>query len=317
LTIFTDGLAWIAPLKKMRGQEGGMGGGRNRLFAALLVGALTAAAWAPEPVVAQTLPAMKFVTASLVSPATAVTHYGTATTHTNSLAGVPGFGATAPEIVETARALKNNPDTIFDFVHDQVQTEYAFGERKGPVGALIDKSGTPFDQNVLFVNLARQAGYSARYQIGPVTMTQAAFAAWSGVSDLGAACRMLSSGGIPASFLPTNPPANCQTSGSFTSVTLLHVWSQVQIGGTWYAYDPSFKTYSGPTPVNLISASGFTSGAAASAAATGISSGTQGGASYIKNASESSLSTYLTTTGTTLLNWLKANASIRPSIPTR
>src|SRR5579859_6517843 len=80
--------------QKMRGQEGGMGGGRIRLFAALFVGALAAVAWAPKPVLAQTLPAMKFVTASLVSPAAAVTHYGTATTHTNSLAGVPGFGAT-------------------------------------------------------------------------------------------------------------------------------------------------------------------------------------------------------------------------------
>src|SRR5580658_515658 len=93
---------------------------------------------------------------------------------------------------------------------------------KGAVGTLIDKSGTPFDQNVLFVSMVRQAGYSAQYQIGQVTMTSAAFTAWTGVSDLGAACRMLSSGGIPASFAPTNPPANCQTSGSFTSVTILH-----------------------------------------------------------------------------------------------
>jgi RHS repeat-associated protein len=255
----------------------------------------------------QTLPAMKFVTAPLVSPSTAQTYYGTATTHTYSLAGVAGFGATPPEIVETARALKNNPDTIFDFVHDQIEAEYAFGERKGPIGALIDKSGTPFDQNVLFVNLVRQAGYAAQYQIGQVTMTAAQFANWTGVTDVGAACRMLSSGGIPASFAPTNPPSTCAASGSFTSVTLLHIWSQVQIGGTWYAYDPSFKTYAGPTPVNLISASGLVSGAAATAAATGMSSGTTSGANYIKNASESTLNTFLVARGAQLLTYLKAN----------
>src|ERR1700722_6501363 len=72
---------------------------------------------------AQTLPAMKFVTALLVSPSTATPHFGSATTHTNSLNGVSGFGATAPEIVETARALKNDPDQIFDFVHNQIETE--------------------------------------------------------------------------------------------------------------------------------------------------------------------------------------------------
>jgi YD repeat-containing protein len=251
---------------------------------------------------------MAFVTAPLQTPSAAQTYYGAATTHTNSLAGVSGFGATPPEIVETARALKNNPDAIFDFVHDQIQTEFAFGERKGPVGALIDKWGTPFDQNVLFVNLVRQAGYTAQYQIGQVTMTQAAFTAWTGVSDLGAACRLLSSGGIPATFSPS-APSNCATSGAFTSVTLLHIWSQVNIGGTLYAYDPSFKTYAGPTPVNLVTASGFTAGASATAAASGMTSGTQGGANYIKAANETSLGSYLTTTGTTLLNWLKANAS--------
>jgi RHS repeat-associated protein len=261
--------------------------GRLAFALALSLGLIDTAAGRAE---AQTLPSMQFVTASLVAPATAQTYYGSATTHTNSLSGVSGFGATPPEIVETARALKGNPDTIFDFVHDQVQTEFAFGERKGPIGTLIDKSGTPFDQNVLFVNLVRQAGYSAQYQIGQVTMTAQAFTNWTGVSDLGAACRMLSSGGIPASFSPS-APANCQASGSFTSVTILHIWSQVNIGGTWYAYDPSFKTYSGPTPVNLISASGFTSGASASAAASGMSSGSTSGVNYIQNVNEGSLKT--------------------------
>ncbi|HEY1561943.1 MAG TPA: RHS repeat-associated core domain-containing protein [Caulobacteraceae bacterium] len=281
--------------------------GRLGSSALVLTIALTLAAFVCGETSAQTLPAMKFVTAPLVSPSAAQTYYGSATAHTYSLAGVSGFGVVAPEIVETARALKNNPDTIFDFVRNGVETEFAFGERKGPIGTLIDKSGTPFDQNALFVDLVQQAGYPARYQIGQVTMTQAAFAAWTGVSDLGAACRLLSSGGIPASFTPS-APSTCATSGAFTSVTLLHVWSQVQIGGTWYYYDPALKTYAtDKTPVNLISASGLVSGGAASAAATGMTSGTSGGANYIQNLSNTSLNTYLTGLGTTLLAYLKAN----------
>lgn len=281
--------------------------GRLGSSALVLTIALTLVSFLPCNTSAQTLPAMKFVTAPLVTPSTAQTYYGSATTHTYSLSGVTGFGAIAPEIVETARALKNNPDTIFDFVHNGVETEFAFGERKGPIGTLIDKSGTPFDQNVLFVDLVKQAGYAARYQIGQVTMTEANFAAWAGVSDLGAACRLLSSGGIPATFTPS-APSTCATSGAFTSVTFLHAWSQVQIGGTWYYYDPAFKTSAtDKTPVNLISASGLVSGGASSAAATGMTSGTSGGAPYIKNLNNTSLNTYLTGLGTTLLSSLKAN----------
>jgi len=275
----------------------------------LALAAVTFAAVGVREARAQTLPAMKFVTATVVSPAAGQTYYGTVTTHTYSLAGVAGFGVVAPEIVETARALKNNPDTIYDFVHNGVETEFAFGERKGPLGALIDKSGTPFDQNVLFVDLVHQAGYAAQYQIGQVTLTSAAFQAWTGVSDLGAACRLLSSGGIPARFTPA-APAHCQTSGAFTSVTILHIWSQVQIGGTWYAYDPSFKTYAtDKTPVNIVSASGLVSGATASAAATGMSSGTTSGANYIKTLNNTQLNSYLTGVGTTLLGYLKTNAA--------
>ena len=259
-----------------------------------------------------TLPAMRFVTAPLVSPATAIAHYGSSTIHTNSLNGVAGFGATAPEIVETARALKNNPDLIFEFVHNQIQTEFAFGERKGALGALIDKSGTPFDQNVLFVSLFRVANpYAyAQYQIAPVTIAQADFTAWTGISDIQAACRLLANGGIPAAFNgATSSPADCSQTGTFTSVTILHVWSQVQIGGAWYAYDPSFKVYSGPAPVDLVTESGIAPGGAAGAAMPdpaniGV---TSSGVPWIVSAKASPLNTYLTGLGTTLLAALKSN----------
>ncbi|MGH7011785.1 MAG: hypothetical protein ACREEX_13210, partial [Caulobacteraceae bacterium] len=203
------------------------------------------------------------------------------------------------------------PDLIFEYVHNHIDVEFAFGERKGALGALIDDSGTPFDQNVLFVDLVRQAGYQANYQIGEETLTAAQFQQWTGVSDLGAACRALSSGGIPASFSPS-APANCQTSGAFTSVTILTAWSKVNIGGTWYYFDPSLKTYAGPAPMNLVSASGFTPGQPAAQAGLGMSSGTTSGAPWIKSINATALDSYLTTVGTTLLNGsagLKATAS--------
>ena len=279
----------------------------RRDTAALLAATLVAVGGGQALAQTTTLPSMTVMTAPLVAPST--TFYGTSTTHTNSLAGIGGFStAYPPEIVETARALKNDPDLIYEFVHNQIEAEYAFGLRKGPLGALIDKSGTPFDQNALFVELVRQAGYTAQYEIGQVTMTEAEFVAWTGVSDVQAACKLLAAGGIPATFNGSGSwPSNCSTTGSFTSVTMLHIWSQVKIGGTWYAYDPSIKSYTTSAGVNLTSKSGYASGEAATAAATGSSTGTQSGLTYIKNASETALDSDLQTRGSQLLSDLKSN----------
>jgi len=109
-----------------------------------------------------TLPSMKFLTAPLVSPSAGQTYYGGATTHSSSFTGVSGFEGRPPEIVELARALKNDPDLIYEFVRNHIDTEFAFGLRKGALGGLMDKSGTAFDQNVLFVETVRQAGFTAR-----------------------------------------------------------------------------------------------------------------------------------------------------------
>lgn len=257
-----------------------------------------------------TLPSMKSLTAPLISPAAGEAYYGAATTHSSSFTGVAGFEGQPPEIVETARALKNNPDLIAEFVRNHMRVEYAYGLRKGPLAALIDKSGTPFDLNVLFVNLVRQAGYPARYQLGRVTMTGAEFAGWAGVSDLQAACRLLSSGGVPAAFNgAAASPSDCAMSGAFTSVTFLHVWSQVQIGGTWYAYDPSIKTLTASPGRNLVTGSGLVAGQTASQAASTIDTGSQAGSTYIRNASQANLDTYLTARGSQLQTDLTTNAA--------
>ena len=271
--------------------------------------ALALAAVVASPVAAQTLPSMKSLTAPLISPAAGEAFYGTATTHTSSFAGVAGFEGQPPEIVETARSLKNSPDLIHEFVRNHVRVEYAYGLRKGPLAALIDKSGTPFDQNVLFVNLVRQAGYPARYQLGRVTMTGADFASWTGVSDIQAACRLLSSGGVPAAFNgAASSPADCAISGAFTSVTFLHVWSQVQVGGTWYAFDPSIKALTPSPGRNLIAGSGLVAGQPAAQAASGSDTGSQAGSTYIHNASQTNLDSYLTARGTQLQGDLTTNA---------
>src|SRR5436305_1589808 len=68
------------------------------------------------------------------------------------------------EIVELARALKNDPDLIYEYVYNNIETLPQYGSVKGPLGALLDGKGTMFDQAELMVVLLRQAGLTATFQ---------------------------------------------------------------------------------------------------------------------------------------------------------
>ena len=50
------------------------------------------------------------------------------------------------EIVELARALDWNPDLIYEYVHNNIDTIPIYDSLKGPFGTLIDGAGTPIDQ---------------------------------------------------------------------------------------------------------------------------------------------------------------------------
>ena len=117
------------------------------------------AALSVMPLTAHAVPSVKIGTAALISPASSV--FPSGTTHSAS-----EFAGTPKEIVELARALRNNPDLIYDYVRNNVETVWMYGLQKGAVGAIIDKSGTPLDQAQLMVRVLKQAGYpSAAYQV--------------------------------------------------------------------------------------------------------------------------------------------------------
>ena len=79
---------------------------------------------AASPALAQAyVPSVKIGTAALISPSSADIYYGNATTSTN------GTGATVrpPEIVELARALKNDPDLIHEYVRNNIEVVWLYG----------------------------------------------------------------------------------------------------------------------------------------------------------------------------------------------
>lgn len=236
------------------------------------------------PAAAGPLPSVRIATAPLVSPSAAATYYGSSTTHTYGTFGY-GVGSSnprPPEIVELARALKHDPDLIYEYVRNTIRTHFSYGLQKGAVGAIIDHSGTPFDQAQLLVELLRQSGFSARYKAGTITLTGSQFYDWTGLTDAKAICQFLSSAGIPASFSGSSDPG-CFYAGTAASVTLEHVWVEVTIGGQNYVFDPSFKGHTRKTGINLFSAMGYTTGSAFSTVQTGtFASGQNSDGSWVK-----------------------------------
>ena len=247
----------------------------------LMVGSLLGAAIVlATPNAHAAMDSVRIGTAALIAPSTANSSFPTNqdSTHTNSI----GTTGRPDEIVELARALRNDPDLIYEFVRNNVNTVWMYGLQKGAVGAIVDKSGTPFDQAHLMVELLRQAGHtSAAYKVGTITLNGTQFQQWTGITSAAAACQLLSSGGIPANINGSTNVTNCTTlSGSVTTVILAHIWVSVSISGGPYLFDPSYKPYDFKTGVNLNTAASFTAGAAMTQSGTGMSSGTASGVPF-------------------------------------
>ena len=273
-------------------------------------------------------PSVNLVTAPLVSPVTAfgggcvnglppAGQYGNCTTHTVGVAAWPS-GQHAPEITALARTLgwgrysgTQYAQNVFDYVRNNIAIEFRFGLSKGARGALIDQSGTAFDQANLMVELLRVGGVSADYQVGTINLSAQQFGLWSGFVknlvqstqtfdvDAKAACQFLADGGIPAIVNGASDCTNAAVTGNLTSLTMAHIW----VSANGLLYDPSFKRQTLKAGVNLASAMGCTSvsppncGADAnSAAMSGATSANLNGNAnfpYIANVNEANLGSKL------------------------
>lgn len=273
--------------------------GRTLVSAAV---AATLAALAPtSTVLAQegTPPGVRFGEAPLISPASAASYYG----GLPAAATYPWGDARPPEITETAVALGNDPDRLFAFVRNNIRIVPIYGLQKGAVGALVDRSGTSFDQAQLLVELLRAAGHpSARYVLTDLTLTGAQLNDWLGVSTAAAATDLLANGGIPASVVG---------SGAVASVTLSHVVVQVEVQGATRTYDPSYKPSDASVPLDAKAAAGFSRSAFVSTAIGGSSIQVENGAPYITAVNLSGIQANLGAGANALLTQLRTNYGVR------
>jgi RHS repeat-associated protein len=285
-------------------------------------------------------PATKLITvATPVAPANAWSYYGTSTTRTNTSAA---WNTAAPELALLARSLGANrvssttpqpagtmspaqyTQNVFDYVRNGIETEFRFGLGKGARGALIDQSGTSFDQAELMVKLLRAGGVTAGYRVGTITLSPAQFGAWTGlVNGLDeslqtfsvngpAACQFLADGGIPFTI---NGGSTCSgLSGNLTSTATIvmgHAW--VAVGTT--LYDPAFKSNRLDSGIDI--AAGMQCGTMTSPTCgegirsqmmSGITPDTFAGVPSINEPNRTALASRLRTYAINLENNIKANS---------
>lgn len=276
-----------------------------------------------SPARADTLPLVKMVNGTPIAPTTADAYYASATTHTAGLCALNSALCSLPRppaIVELARTLSRGgaltqaqfTQNVFEYVYRNIDTEFRYGLSKGGFGALLDQSGTPFDQAHLMVELLRQGGVSASYQVGTITLTPAQFQAWTGLANAQAACQYLANGGIP-SIVNGSSSACSGLSGNVTSISMAHIW----VSANATLYDPSFKTYIQKPGIDLAAAMGCGTAAShtcgASAIAAGIPTSSRGydstaQANYVQNVQYAALGTTMTGFATNLQHYIQQNA---------
>jgi hypothetical protein len=267
-------------------------------------------------------PATKLKTAALVAPADARTYFTTATTHT---VGLSGSGAASPEIAVLAKSLVGGRNVqtadgrdafarnVLDYVRNNIGVEFRYGLSKGGVGALIDQSGTPFDQAELMVLLLAQGGVSSSYVTGEATLTPAQFGFWTGlVQNLDAtgqtftvnakaACELLADGGVPA---VVNNASSCSgLGGALSGVTVSHIW--VQVAGV--NYDPSFKAHVLRAGIDVPAAMGCGTQSASTCGSTVSSAGMSGASQSTTAAGVAFIADYNLAAAKSAHDGLKAN----------
>ncbi len=217
------------------------------------------------------------------------------------LAAAPGLAANraqgAPSIAEMARALKNDVDEIFKFVHDNIEFIPTYGSQKGALGTLIDGFGNAFDQAELMIELLREAGYDADFQFGELELTAAQAADWLGNDEgsIWAASNLLSGCGTPNS---TN------WTGSQWVLRLSHVWVKVDIDSTDYVFDPAMKAYNVKAAIDLADAIGYDGGNFMDDATSGATVTSD----YVKDLNRTNVRDNLATMAGNLVTYLKENA---------
>ncbi len=168
-------------------------------------------------------------------------------------------GPFSDEILGKAKDLGYDYVRIFEFVRNQVATEWYAGLQKGATGVLRTKAGNDVDQAALLVALLRASAAPARYVKGVVELPVEAVAAEMGLADASLVPEALGRAGIAYTAVVRG--------GRVALVDMEHTWVAAQVpytnyrgvvldttGRTWLPLDASYKRLEGAAATPLLSA---------------------------------------------------------------
>ncbi|AEA66109.1 RHS repeat-associated core domain-containing protein [Burkholderia gladioli] len=211
-------------------------------------------------------------------------------------------------IAELARALRGNPDRIYEYVRNTIEYYPIYGMQKGALGAVLDNQGTDVDQADLMVQLLKASGIQATYVRGVIDLSPDQVASWLGI-DVSNACgvsNVMAQGWIPVYAIYAEHPTSCPgPSGALTGLSIEHVWLKANIGGTTYVFDPSFKPHAlkNGIPFATAGVSGYDYNAYLQSALAGSTLT----ADYVQNLNRASIRSNLTAYASQLAGYLRSN----------
>ena len=169
------------------------------------------------------------------------------------------------EIAELAQSLNWNPVSIYEYVKNNIETEWYWGCMKGAEETLHQKSGNDCDQAALFIALLRASGFPSRYVRGTIEFFAGRDAPINkvknllGIDDPWKMAEFFQKAGIP--FKPII------AGGTISNFQIEHIWVESQIpyanyrgavideqGKTWLGLDTSIKVkdYQYNNPIDLL-----------------------------------------------------------------
>ena len=130
------------------------------------------------------------------------------------------------EILAKAKELSYDYVRIYEYVRNNIRSEWYAGSTKGALGALRTGGANAVDQASLLVALMRAAGAPARYVQGVAEVSVASIASTAGLKDAALVPDMLTKAGI--AFTPV------VQGGRVVLVRIEHTWVTVQVPYTNY-----------------------------------------------------------------------------------
>jgi RHS repeat-associated protein len=203
---------------------------------------------------------------------------------------------TDPELAALARSLNYDLSRIYEYIYYNVDYSPSYGLKKGALATFLDRRGNNLDQNVLFVELLKQSCIDATFKFGAVPIPTAGVANWLGVpNDVTSVTNVLGYGGTSANV-----------AADFTTVATW--WTEVQLNGTTYELDPSFKSHLIHPSADVPTMMGYSHAQTVSAALSGASSvpSLPGGIESIRGLSKTQLAGQLNSYAGNLLQAIRS-----------